>query len=271
MSQLITRESGGTQSVERALSLLCAFTEEHPELRISELVAGTGLGQSTVSRLVGALESLGFVVQDKRSGLYRLGPRVVALAGIALNQSTVGRQARQIAQNLAHDLGLGANVAERHGAELFYLCHFEGRLAPRSYTLLGRGGPLHATGLGKSLLSDLTADEVAEVVGDGPYLEYTPRTITDAKTLTRELDEVRSRGYATEVEELAFGRACIAAPIRDRSGRVVAALSVSGPLSALDLPARERELVMKVIENADQISTALGYLNVTHRPAPARR
>lgn len=270
MSQVTTRESGGTQSVERALSLLCAFTEEHPELRISELVSRTGLGQSTVSRLVGALETLGFVAQDERSGLYRLGPRVVSLAGIALNQSFVGRQSRQIAQNLAHDLGLGANVAELRGTELFYLCHFEGKLAPRSFTLIGRGGPLHATGLGKALISDLSSDEVSELIGDS-YPTYTPRTITDLKTLSKALDEVRSRGYATELEELAFGRACVAAPIRDRSGRVVAALSVSGPLSAVNLPTREAELAMKVIEHADQISTALGYLNSTSQPMAVRR
>lgn len=126
-----TREVGGTQSVERALSLLRTFTEEQPERRISELVQLTGLGQSTVSRLIGALVSLGFVTQDPRSALYRVGPAVVTLAGVALNQSPVHQQARQPTQDLACELGLGANVAERHHDRLFYLCNFEGRLAPR--------------------------------------------------------------------------------------------------------------------------------------------
>lgn len=249
---------GGTQSVERALSLLAAFTEEQPERRISELAAATGLGQSTVSRLVGALVNLGYLAHDERSGLYAIGPQVVRLAGIGLNRSPVHQQARQLTQNLACTLGLGANVAERQGTSLFYLCHFEGAQAPRASTLIGRGGPLHATGMGKALISEFSADRVRELLGAG-YDRYTPHTITDLDGLMRTLEEVRERGFATEVEELAFGRACLAAPVRDRSGQIVAALSVSGPLSAMKLQERQDKLAMMVIECADQISTALGY------------
>ncbi|TDE15068.1 IclR family transcriptional regulator [Jiangella asiatica] len=259
MPRVPARESaGGTQSVERALSLLSAFTEEHPERRISELVAETGLGQSTVSRLVGALVNLGYLTHHGRSGLYGVGPRVITLAGIGLNQSPVHQQSRQLAQNLAASLGLGVNVAERHDTGLFYLCHFEGANAPRPSTLIGRGGPLHATAMGKALISELTADEVSALIGT-EYARYTPHTITSFPELTAALRDVRERGYATEQEELAFGRACIAAPIRDRSGRIVAALSVSGPLSAMNLPARQNELAMIAIEHADQVSSNLGY------------
>ncbi|SEE51969.1 IclR family transcriptional regulator [Jiangella alba] len=254
------RESspGGTQSVERALSVLSAFTEEHPERRISEIVTVTGLGQSTVSRLVGALLSLGFLTQHSRSGLFGIGPRVVTLAGIALNQSPVHQYSRQLAQNLAASLRLGANVAERHGSDLFYLCNFEGVNAPRPSTLIGRGGPLHATALGKALISDSTEDEIIELIGKS-YPAYTRHTITDLAELTEALGEVRSQGYSTELEELAFGRACVAAPIRDRSGQIVAGLSVSGPLSAMNLATRQDELAMTVIEHADQVSLSLGY------------
>lgn len=255
----MAREAGpGTQSVERALSLLAAFTETHPHRRISELVEATGLGQSTVSRLVGALVAAGFLAHDEGSGRYAIGPRVITLAGIGLNELPVHQQSRQVAQNLAADLGLGVNVAERRGAELFYLCHFEGRAAGRSATLVGHRGPLHATAMGKALVSELTPAAREQLIGRR-FARYTPRTITDADGLEDALREVRTRGYATEVEEIAFGRACLAAPIRDRSGHVVAALSVSGPLSAMDLPARQDSLAMQVIEQADQISSSLGH------------
>jgi DNA-binding IclR family transcriptional regulator len=238
--------------------LLSAFTEEHPERRISELVATTGLGQSTVSRLVGALVNLGYLAHHERSGMYGVGPKVVTLAGIALNQSVIHQQSRQLAQNLAASLQLGANVAERQGDSLFYLCHFEGADAPRPSTMIGRGGPLHATAIGKALISELSREEISELVGDS-YARYTPRTITGIDELTAALDTVRHLGYATELEELAFGRACLAAPIRDRSGQIVAGLSVSGPLSALRLGERQDQLAMTVIECADQISLGLGY------------
>ena len=130
--------AGGTQSVERALSLLSAFSEERPERRISELVAATGLGQSTVSRLVGALVTLGYLAHDERSGLYSVGPQVITLAGIGLEPvAGAPAVAPAGAQNLAGALGLGANVAERRGAEMFYLCHFEGR-QPRASLHAGR-------------------------------------------------------------------------------------------------------------------------------------
>lgn len=257
---VVTREpAGGTQSVERALGLLEAFTHDRPELRASELARSSGLGQSTVSRLLATLEAAGYVARDERSGLYRLGHRVVTMAGIALNQSAVHREARTITQVLASDLGLGANVAVRRDDQMLYLLHFEGRRVQRNYTMIGRTGPLHATGIGKALLSELAPDAVEALIGTA-LRRHTPSTRTDLRTLQRELRTVRERGYATEVEELALGRACVAAPIRDRGGRIVAALSISGPLSALSLETREAELAGHAIENADQISVGLGYV-----------
>lgn len=252
--------AGGTQSVERALGLLRHFTDGRPELRVTELVQLSGLGQSTVSRLLGTLEAAGYVERDEQSGLFRLGRDLITLAGTSLNQSPIHREGRQIAQSLACSLGLGVNVAERRGSQSFYLLNFEGRLAPRAFTLIGRRSPLHATALGKALVSELSDEQLSELLSSGTFTRYTSNTAPDVKTLAGELTQVRSRGYATEVEELAFGRACIAAPIRDRSGHVVAALSISGPLSALDLDAREAELASHVIENADQVSIGLGYV-----------
>lgn len=259
-AEVATKEGAtGTQSVERALALLSCFTQEHPQLRVSELVELTGLGQSTVSRLVGAMLGLGFLALDERSGLYTAGPQVVTLAAVALNQSAVHQAGRQSAQALAAELGLGVNLAERRGANLFYLAHFEGADAPRSATMIGRGGPLHATGLGKALLSDMSRDSVADILGPGPFARYTSNTLTTLDDVMADLELVRSRGFAVELEELALRRACVAAPVRDRSGAIVAALSISGPMSAIRLPERTDELAVRAIERADQISSDLGY------------
>lgn len=257
----MARESpSGAQTVERAISLLTAFEQTKGELRVSELVEITGLGQSTVSRLLATLEAAGFVSRDSRSGLYRIGDRLVGLAALALNQILVHREARQVAQSLACELGLGANVAELDGDAMRYLCHFEGALAPRSFTMIGHRSPLHATAMGKAVLSSLSRAEVERLLPEGDLVSYTPHTLTSHEALHESLDVIRSRGYATEIEELAFGRACIAAPIRDRGGNAVAALSVSGPLSALNLNQRQHELALNVIERADTVSVALGYV-----------
>ncbi|MBC9711564.1 IclR family transcriptional regulator [Streptomyces sp. TRM66268-LWL] len=253
-------DQGNNQSVERAASVLGVFLDGHPELRVTDVVKATGLGTSTTSRLLTTLESLEFVERDALSGLYRLGSATITLGGVAVNQHPVHREARQLAQELAARLGLGVNVAVRRGTSLFYLLNFEGRLAPRSTVLTGQRKPLHATGLGKCLLLGLGPAERRELLPEETLHGFTPRTLTSHTRLDAELDEVHRRGYATEVEELAHGRSCVAAPVRSRSGEIVAAVSISGPLSTVALDSREEELARAVVEAADSISVGLGYV-----------
>jgi len=240
----VATDQGTNQSVEKAASVLGAFLDGRA-LRVSDVAKHAGLGQSTASRLLATLESLQFVERDAVSTLYRLGPALLTLAGVAINQHPVHREARQ-------------------GSSLFYLCNFEGRLAPKSFTLMGQRNPLHATGIGKCLLLALDPAQRRELIPD--LHGYTPRTICDHDDLDAALAEVAHRGYATEVEELALGRSCVAAPILDQSGRIVAALSISGPLSALGLADGDPELASTVIEVADSISVGLGYLGPRHAP-----
>jgi DNA-binding IclR family transcriptional regulator len=255
----VATEVGNNQSVERAFAVLSAFTGGQPELRVSDVAKRAGLGLSTASRLLATLESVGAVERDPVSGLYRLGLDLVTYAGIALNQHRVHRAARQLAQELAARLGLGANVAVRRGDTLCYLLNFEGARARRNSVLIGAHNPLHATGLGKCLLSGLSPAQRRELLPADSLVGYTPHTLTDHQRLDAELEQLAAHGYTKEVEELAFSRACVAAPIRDQAGAVVAALSVSGPLSVIDLAQREDELSRAVVETADSISIALGY------------
>lgn len=254
------------QSVSRAAALLGALCDEHHGQRSTDLAAAAGVGLSTASRLLGTLESLDLVERDTATGTYRLGPLALALGGAAANQSPIYREARQHMQNLAARLGLGVNLARRDGPELLYLFNAEGRSAPRSLSLAGQHNPLHATGLGKCLLADLPVDERRTLLPASGLTAFTRHTLTTHEGLDAAIDSVHSRGYVTEVEELALGRACIAAPIRDRSGRIVAAISVSGPLSAIDLDTRCEELGRNVLEVADTISVALGYRAVPLTP-----
>ncbi|HEX6445288.1 MAG TPA: IclR family transcriptional regulator [Streptosporangiales bacterium] len=267
--------TGTNQSVERSAAVLRAFLDGggvggRAELRVADVARVVGLGVSTTSRLLATLESVEFVERDPVSQLYRLGPALITLGGAAINQHPVYRESRPVAQGLAGQYGLGANVAVRRGARLFYLLNAEGPTAGKSYTLMGQTNPLHATGLGKCLLLGLTAAQRRELLGPAELRSFTPQTITTHEALDDELATVERRSYATEVEELAPGRACIAAPIRGRDAGVIAALSMSGPLSLLDLANRERELAQIVVESADRISVGLGYLGPHTAPEPGR-
>ncbi|WP_406144679.1 IclR family transcriptional regulator [Streptomyces sp. NBC_01012] len=264
-------ETGGNQSVERASAVLNAFTLGRPALRVSDVAKEIGLGLSITSRLLSTLESAQLVRRDPVSQLYELGSAVLTLAGVALNNDPVYRQSRTVAQRLAWELGLGANVAVLRGDHLFYLLNVEGHLAQKSFSLMGQRNPLHATGIGKCLLLGLTAEQRKELLGEGPFTAYTTRTLTELHVLEEDLATTVARGYATEVEELALSRACVAAPVRDHTGQVVAALSLSGALSAIALEKREAELGSIVIEAADAISIGLGYLGPVHTPAKPQK
>ena len=249
-------DTGNNQSVERASAVLSALSHGR-SMRVSEVSRHIGLGQSTTSRLLATLESLELVERDQESGLYKLGLALLPLAGAALNENPIHRSARQPAQDLAGMLGLGANVAIRRGDELFYLCNFEGKDAPKFFTLMGQRNPLHATALGKCLLLDISPGDRRALL---PSLKrFTPNTAKTHEELDLMIDEVSERGYSIEREELAFGRTCLAVPIKDAHGSVMAAISISGRLSAMDLPNRELEISRIAIETADSISTALGY------------
>lgn len=249
------------QGIGRAASVLEALgASTSGPLRASDIARATGLGASTTARLLGTLEELGYVSKLAAGPAYTIGPAILALSSAGLNQNAVHREARSAAQELAHRTGLSVNVAVRDGASSVYLCHFEGSLAPKSHTMVGLHQPLHASALGKCLLSGLGDDERRELLGDEPYPRYTKNTLTTFEALTADLARIAERGTALEDQELALGRLCVAAPIRDATGSVVAAISISGRLTVMndhDLDALSEELV----EVADRISVGLGMIS----------
>lgn len=251
----MSADKSTNQSVEKAVSVLESFADGQA-LRVGDVARAAGITQSTASRLLATLEAAGLVERDPITTLYFLGTELLTLAGIAINQNPVHRVGRQIAQNLASELGLGVNIALLRGWELVYLCNFEGRNSPKSHTLMGQRVPLHATSIGKSTLPSFSAADRRELQ---PLTSFTEFTITDPTALERETAVVARRGYATEVEEFVLGRASVAAPILDQLGRIVAAISISGPRTTIDLETREAELARLVIETADRISSGLGY------------
>ncbi len=270
---MTTREGGAalTQTVERALSILTCFSDAQPRLRVSDIARELELSQSTVSRLLVTMETLGFVERDAQTGLYGLGLELVTLAGVALNQIEVRRQAMAELSAVAAELGLAANLAVLRGDEIFYLATVEGPRAPKLHTMIGKRNMLHCTGMGKVLLANLADDEREAILARIDYPRLTANTAGSADELRPLLERARAQGYAVEREELAFGRACVAAAIRDASGTAIAATSISGPISALDLDRNEPQLAARVIEMADSISHNLGYLTIPAALRAGRR
>ncbi|MHB8619119.1 MAG: IclR family transcriptional regulator [Chloroflexota bacterium] len=251
--------------MNRVLEILALFSDEQPWLRVTDVSAKIGVSDSTASRLLARLDANGFVERDGRTGFYGVGRRILSLAGVAMNHSELRRAGLEEMHRLVHTLGLGANLAVIRDDALFYVANMDGRLAPRYYTLLGRHYPLHATALGKALLAWLDAEEVERLHrpgGDGQLTRYTANTIATLGALQAELVGVRRLGYSTEVEELAMGRACVAAPIRGAGGAVIAAASISGAVQVMNLAVRENDLAGAVVDAAMRVSERLGFSSI---------
>ncbi len=253
------RAEFGIHSVEKAIAILRAFDHEQPELGVTELSARLGVHKSTVSRLLTTLEAGGLVERDPATRRYRLGVELIALAGLVMRHADLRGAARPALESLAERCRETANLAIYHAGMAMNIEQFlPADRQIRDIGWVGRRTPLHATSVGKVLLAHLSPEQAQHVIGVLELPALTSHTITDWPTLRGELEAVRRQGYALGLEELEIGLNSVAAPVRDHSGAVIAAISVSGPsyrVSRAEAPA----LAGRVVETAASVSRALGY------------
>ncbi len=245
------------RSVERACHILDSFTRRQSEQTITEIAQRLGLSKATVLRLLTTLRQQGWVELDRFTGKYRLGFKMLEKGGLILAQLQVHRCAVPLLDRLTAECGEDSHLAVRDGTEIVYLYKSEGNRTLRASFPVGRRAPVHCTALGKALLSGLSSSEITSLLKD-PLPRFMPNTIVSVDQLVEHLKEVRKRGYALDLEEFEEGIHCFGAPVRDYSGQVVAAVSISVPC-ALVKPEREAELVKLICACAEAVSTALGY------------
>jgi DNA-binding IclR family transcriptional regulator len=216
------------------------------------------LHPSTLYRYVAALQDAGLLERDHRRGGYQLGLRVIELAGIALNQIEVRKHAFDELETLRDESGLLSNLGVLFEGDVLHIDQAWPRGVPRMYTTIGRRAVAHCTAMGKVLLAHRPWPAVRELIDRYGWRPYTPRSIHDFPRLKGELASVRERGFALDDQERRSGVRCIAGPIRDYSGEVIAALSVSGTSDAL--VAEQRDLLIShVRQAADRVSYRLGF------------
>ncbi|MBJ7291368.1 IclR family transcriptional regulator [Williamsia sp.] len=244
------------QSVDRALEVL-EILARHGEGGVSDIADTLGVHKSTISRLVSVLERRGFVEQVADRGKYRLGFTIVRLAGATMATRDLARESRDICQPLADEVGETVNLAVLDNGRAVNVTEASGSAGIGLRTWVGQSCPAHATSSGKVLLAGLPKDDLEPYVAV-PLERFTDDTITEPDLVRAELDDIRGRGWALARQELEEGLNAIAAPVRDQTGEVIAALSVSGPTFRLD-DDRMGELVGRVTDAADRISMRLGH------------
>lgn len=256
LSSAGTLESPSTvQSVDRAITIL-EILARNGESGVTELAAELGVHKSTAFRLVAALEKRTLVEQLHGRGKYRLGMGILRLAGATTSRLDLVQESRGVSRLLAQQVGETVNLAVLSDGAALYMDQVAGSSALQPHNWVGQRIPLHATSNGKVLLSGL---DPSEVVGHaGELRRFTSNTITSEHALSRELDDVRARGYAIAVDELEIGLTAVAAPIRNGHGDVIASMSVSGPTFRIDAR-RLPQLAQAVIRAAEDVSFRLGW------------
>ena len=262
--------AGGLSTVRNAARLLKVFRSREADLGVSELARRLGLGKSTVHRMLTTLVAEGLIEQNPRTGGYRLGIVMFELGEAVRVHMDLHAAVGPVLGELRAQTGESSQVGVLDGHEVVYVDRLESAHSLRLFTETGRRVPVHCTSSGKVLLAYLPEARRQVVLRAAPFTALTPHTITDRSQFAAELDRVRRRGWAEAVNEREIGVASIAAPMRDVSGEVIAAISIGVPLARCSVMALRR-LAPVIMEAAEAASRRLGWPGEVSRPLQQRK
>ena len=248
----------GVKSFQKILTILDCFSTVDRSLSVTEIVERSGLPRSTAHRLVLSLRQIGLLDQDGNRHEYRLGLKLFELGNTVLINMDLPKESRPFVELLAQAAGESVHLCVFDGWRMVFIDRqVGGRTGPNNSTIVMEASPCHCTGVGKAALA-FQPDGIIDRIARLGLPAFTRNTITDPAALREELARIRARGYSLDIDEMDIGVRCVAAPIRNNTGKVIAAISVSGPDKRLS-EQRLHELAPKVIEHAALISARLGY------------
>ena len=246
------------QSVSHALDVLEEFHGDVDELGVTELSKKLKLHKNNVFRILATLQSRNYIEQNKASENYRLGIRCLELGQTFIHQRGMLKQANPVLQELAEKTGETSYVSIMRGNEVVYLDSVEPKTTVRVVSRLGFHMPTHATAAGKVLVAFESEEDLRKRFS-GELKSYTKNTFRTVEELFRDLEAVREKGYATDLEEFEEGLRCVASPIRDYTRKVIGALSVSGPAHRLADEKIQTIFGAEVVRLGKELSIRLGF------------
>ncbi len=253
-------ESGEKQisAVSRTITVL-EILSKYKSINLEQLAKETDLPKATLLRFLGTLASLGYVYRDPYD-LYSLTLKMFSVGSHSLENIDLIRVARPIAEQLAEELGETVHMGIREELSAIYVLKVESHFTIRMHSRVGKSIPLYCTAIGKTLLSDVDEAERKELVKKIKLVPFTPNTLRTPAALEKELDDIARSGWAMDREEHEEGVSCICAPVRDHTGKVIAAISVSWPMFRFE--EEKRQSYIETIQTAaGRISQLMGYLN----------
>ena len=253
------------QSIDRALDILSFFSYAKPRWGITELALAMNLPKGTIHNIVSTLDSAGFLKQDEETRKYCLGPKLFSLGTIMGGTLEINQKASGPVHSLVQKTGLMSRVAiwDQDAALLTLEVnpHDYGALAQR----IGPRVAAYCSALGKSLLAYLKSSEIKTYVDRTEFTPFTPRTSASKEDLLEELERTRKRGYSINNEEIALGRASLAAPVFGRDQSIAGAISQAGHVDQI-LGSEMDSIVRSLQTTAAEISSAMGYYPAAPQP-----
>ena len=249
---------GGVQSLARAFAIMEEIARNRDGIGLADLSKRVGLHNSTTFHLVKTLVSLGYVRQMMDSKRYRIGRPLFALAASALDEVEMVSLATPILEDLSRETGESAHFSVRMDDAVVVLARTGGKGAFQLNDRAGAVRPAHCTALGKIMLATLPVDQFEQYLARADLKAFTPKSITAAEPLRREIAEVRRTGLAIDDGEFDAEVRCAAVPVRDFSGQVIGAVGISGPVWRLSIEALQKR-TRAVRAAADRLSAEFGF------------
>ncbi|MFW8637015.1 HTH-type transcriptional regulator BhcR [Cribrihabitans pelagius] len=244
------------QALDRALDVLDALAGASG-MTLTQISEQLGQSPATMYRVLATLEARQIVEMEPQTQTWHIGAMAFRLGSAFLRRSSVIERARPVMRELMEATGETSNLGIESGGDVMFVSQVETHESIRAFFPPGTTSPMHASGIGKALLSCFAEDQLTRFLRGRQLQQFTTKTLTAPEALRADLAQIRSRGWSFDDEEKAPGMRCVAAPVYGMQGEVLAGISVSGPAARMP-DARISEIGALVKGAAEKLSFGLG-------------
>lgn len=251
-------KASSVRTIDKAVTILETIAGSDGDIDLASLSKKLRFPKSTILRILNTLKDHNYVTQQTQTKRFSLGPALIILGKTAEKKFDIITQVHPVLVEISEKTGETTSLAIRTGTKAVYIDQVISKNMIRGQPSIGDRLELYCSASGKVLLSSLSDEQIEKFIQKEPRIKKTQKTLVEKEALQKELIRVREQGFAVDDEEVEIGGRCIAAPLFDSAGRVIAAVSVMGPTVRLrqkDIP-KIAELVRDEVHKASQ---ALGY------------
>lgn len=247
------------ESIGRGVKLLSMVCQSASPLSLSELSKESGLSISTIQRLSYTLQRLGLLDRDQRTKKFKIGPEMISMSFAVIDNLTLKKIAYPYMKELSEEIDEVVSLAALSGERVILIESIKTQQILNVSTDNGVIIPVHATASGKAILAYLPEDEIALILAQNELEKLTENTITSTDALISLLPDIRKRGFATALDENAYGLGAVAAPIMGNNGDVLAAITIMVPTARVSQRQLVEDYSQKVVQMTQRISFDMGY------------